>query len=269
MKRLNVITVLAISMFATTLFAQGAYVNINAGYGVAMGSQNIAGFNNSTSGNNSFSVEQVNISLGKGLNVGGAFGYMFNKNIGAELGLSYLIGGKSKVKDEYIGGTTDFSISARMFRINPTVVIASGLDKINPYAKFGFILGSGSARVEYKDNDDGDIEIFKMKMNGGFAFGVNSSIGALFNLSDKMSFFGEINMVNMSYAPTKGIVTEASYNGADLLPDMTTNEKETEYVKTYTQNSNNPPSDSEPDKQLKEKLPFGSLGINFGLKISF
>ena len=64
-----------------------------------------------------------------------------------------------------MGGTTDYSISSRMLRINPTLVIASGLEKINPYAKFGFIIGSGAARVEYKDNDEGDIEIMKMKMN--------------------------------------------------------------------------------------------------------
>ena len=269
MKKLNVIIATGISLFANSLCAQEAYVNINAGYGFAMGSQNFPGFNNSTSGNNSFTNEQVNVSLGKGLNVGGAFGYMFNKNIGAELGLSYLIGAKTKAKDEYMGGTTDYSISSRMLRINPTLVIASGLEKINPYAKFGFIIGSGAARVEYKDNDEGDIEIMKMKMNGGLAFGVSSSVGALFSLSDKMSFFGEITMVNMSYATTKGMITEASYNGADLLPDMTTNEKETEYVKSYTRDFNNQPSDAEPSTELREKLPFGSLGINFGLKISF
>jgi hypothetical protein len=257
-------------LFANNLFAQGAYVNINAGYGLSMSSQNLYFFDfyNSTSGSNSYTEEQVNVSLGKGLNVGGAFGYMFNKNIGAELGISYLLGGKSKAKDTYIGGTTDYTLSSKMLRINPTLVIASGFEKINPYAKFGLVLGSGSIMYEYNDNEDGDIYVMKMKLNGGIAFGLSSGIGATFDLNDKMSFFGELNMVNLSYAPTKGKVTEATYNGVDGLPDMTTSDKEIEFVDSYTHNDDNPPADSQPRKALKQKLPFGSFGVNIGLRIN-
>ena len=268
MKNLKLIMVFAISLFANNLFAQGAYVNINAGYGLSMGSQNLDDFYNYTSGSNSSTSERVNVSLGKGLNVGGAFGYMFNKNIGAELGISYLLGGKSNATDEYTGRKIDYTLSAKMLRINPSLVIASGLDGINPYAKFGLVIGSGSIMYEYNDNYDGNIEIMKTKLNGGLAFGLNAGVGALFNLNDKMTFFGEINMVNMSYAPTKGEVTEATYNGADELPDMTTSEKETEFVDSYTSSWSNPPADSQPSKELKQKLPFGSFGINFGLRIS-
>ncbi len=269
MKKLKLIMVFAISLFANNLFAQGSYVNINAGYGLSMSSQNLPGFNNSTRGIHSSIDERVNVSLGKGLNVGGAFGYMFNKNIGAELGISYLLGGKTNTKHEDSGSKTDYTVSAKMLRINPSIVIASGLDGINPYAKFGFIIGSGSIMSEENENGGGDITIRKMKLNGGLAFGLNAGVGALFTLNDKMAFFGEINMVNMSYAPTKGEVTEATKNGADVLPGMTTREKETEFVDSYTDNGNNPPADSQPRKELKQKLPFGSFGINFGLRIGF
>ena len=271
MKFLKLVMIAAISLFAINLSAQETYININAGYGLGMSSQNLYYFDfyNYTSGSNSSTSEQVNVSLGKGLNVGGTFGFMFNKNIGAELGVSYLLGSKSNANDEYRGGKTDYTISAKMLRINPSIVIASGLDGINPYAKFGVIIGSGTVIYEYNDNDDGDIGIFKMKLNGGLAFGLNAGVGALFNLNDKMAFFGEINMVNMSYAPSKGEVTEATYNGTDALSDMTTSEKEIEFVDSYTYSSSNPPADSQPSKQLKQKLPFGSFGINFGLRIGF
>ena len=73
----------------------------------------------------------------------------------------------------------------------------------------------------------------------------------------------------MSYAPTKGETTLATYNGIDELSTMTTNEKETEFVDSYTYNSASPTSDSQPDTDLKIRLPFGSFGINVGLKISF
>ena len=267
--------VFAISMFANNLYSQGAYVNINAGYGLSMSSQNLNNFYNSTDVLNSRTDEQVNLSLGKGLNIGGALGYMFNKNIGVELGLSYLLGGKSKAQDLYDGntplgtptvGTTDYTLSSNMLRINPTLVIASGFEKINPYAKFGFVIGSGSIMSEYIDNDGTDIEIRKEKFNGGLAFGLNAGVGALFNMSEKMSFFGELNMVNLSYAPTKGELTEATFNGADELPTMTTRERETVFVSSYNRNA--PRSDSQPRQELEQKFPFGSFGVNIGLRFS-
>jgi len=271
LKLLSLIIAFTCILCVNNLFGQGAYVNINAGYGLNMSSQNLYYFDfyNSTSGSNSYTYEQVNVSLGKGLNLGGAFGYMFNENIGVELGISYLLGGKSKAKNTYIGGTTDYTLSSKMLRINPSLVIASGFEKINPYAKFGLVIGSGSIMCEYNDNDDGDILVMKMKLNGGIALGLSSGIGAMFNLSDNMSFFGELNMVNLSYAPTKGEVTEATYNGVDELPDLTTSEKEIEFVDSYTYNSSNPPADSQPSKELKQKLPFGSFGVNIGLRINF
>lgn len=263
--------VFAISLLSNTIFAQGTYVNINAGYGLSMSSQNLYFFDfyNFTSGTNSYTVEQVNVSLGKGLNIGGAFGYMFNKNIGAELGVSYLLGGKSKAKDTYTGSTSDYTLSSKMLRINPTLVIASGFEKINAYAKFGLVIGSGSIMYEYNDSDDGDIEVRKIKFNGGIAFGLSSGVGAMFNLSDKMLFYGELNMINLSYAPTKGEVTESTYNGSDELINLTTREKEIEFVDSYTYSLSNPQIDSQPSKELKQKLPFGSFGFNIGLRINF
>lgn len=154
-----------------------------------------------------------------------------------------------------------------MLRINPSIVIAAGFKKINPYAKFGLVIGSGSIMYEYNDNNNGNLTVRKAKLNGGIALGLSSGIGVLFTLNDKMSFFSELNMVNLSYAPTKGKLTVATDNGADELPGMTTRERETVYVNSYTESSSNPPS--EPRKELKQKMPFGSLGLNFGLKINF
>ncbi len=125
------ILIFVITLTANNLSAQGLYVNANVGYGFMMSSQNLSvlGFYNYSSGSNSETYEQVNVSLGKGVNVGAAFGYMFNNHLGAELGVSYLIGGKSNAKDTYMGGTTDYEIYSKMLRINPSLVIASGFEK--------------------------------------------------------------------------------------------------------------------------------------------
>jgi len=256
------------TLFANNLYGQGAYFNINAGYGLMMSSGNLPYFYSETRSGNSNTLKQVNLSLGKGVNFGGAFGYMFNKNIGAELGVSYLLGGKSKSQFIYQGGKTDYTLSAKMLRINPSIVVESGLNGINPYAKIGLIIGTGSVTHETMDNGGGDILRVLVKMNGGIAIGGNAGFGVLFDISKRISFISEINMTNLSYAPTKGKVTKATYNGMDVLSDMTTSEKEIEFVDSYTE-SNTPPPDSQPSKDLKSKLPFGSIGINLGMRFSF
>ncbi len=260
--------IVVIGLMAQTLSAQGAYINLNLGYSFGSSTQNVSGFYNQTRQGAFTTNEQVNVSFGKGINIGGAFGYMFNKNVGAELGISYLIGGKSTTRDIYNNGTTDYTFSSNMVRFNPSLVIAAGFDNINPYAKFGMVIGTGSIIYEYNDNDDGDVWLQTTKYNGGLALGLSAGVGVLFNINDMLSFFGELNMINLSYAPTKGEVTEATFNGADKLSSMTTKDRQIVFVDAYTTEQGNPSPDSEPNKQLLEKFPFGSIGINIGLRIN-
>lgn len=266
-KILGVAFVLSLSV--TSVFSQGAYVNVNAGYNFQMGSSEVVGLYNYSENSNRETEEQIHTSLGKGLNFGAAFGYMFTENIGAELGASYLLGSKTKASDTYSNGsTTDYEISANMLRINPSIVIAAGGEKLKPYAKVGVVFGFGSVKYNMTDKDAGDTEIMTMKLNGGVAIGLTSSLGATFDLSDKLALFGELNMINLSYAPTKGEMTEYTYNGADELSSLTTSEKEIEFVDSVTYDYNNPSSSSEPNKVLKERLPFGSLGLNVGVRFN-
>lgn len=246
-----------------------AYFNFNAGYGLKMSSQNIYNFYNYTGVSNSSTYEQVNISLGEGFNLGSAFGYMLNKNFGLELGVSYLLGGKSKAKDSYYGVTTDYTISSNFLRIIPSMGITTSFEKLNPFTKFGLVIGSGSIKVETDKNDAGNKTVSKTKYNGDLAFGLNAALGILYNLSNNLSFFSEINMINLSYGPSKAEITEATYNGNDLLKYMTTSEKEIEYVNSYTYSSTNPTPDTQPSEELKRKYPFGSFGLNIGLRINF
>jgi opacity protein-like surface antigen len=267
---LGLILVFAIGLVANQVHSQGAYVNVNLGYGMKTSCSNLEEFYNYTSSSGTSTSEQVNVSLGKGFNVGGTFGNMFNKNVGAELGINYLLGGKTEAKDTYSDGTSTSTISAKMLRFMPSLVIASGLEKVNPYARFGLVIGTGSIKNEVDgNNEDGDVYMHEWKYSGGVAFGLNAGVGAIFNLSDNMGLFAELNMINLSYAPTKGELKEATYNGIDRLPDLTTSVKEIEFVDSYTYSSSNPPSDSQPDQELKVKAPFGSFGINFGLRIGF
>ncbi|MCX6226595.1 MAG: outer membrane beta-barrel protein, partial [Bacteroidia bacterium] len=237
------IMVLAASLLSNRTYSQGIYAKINAGYGLNMGSQRINYFNftNFSIDTVSSTKEQVNTSLGKGFVVEGAVGYMFNKNIGAEIGISYLLGAKTKTNQVLYGTLRNNSLSANMLRLNPSLVISCGFDKINPYARFGLIVGFGKIRYEDDYTSSGGIVVSeKMEFNGGIAWGLTAGAGASFNISKMLALFGEINMVNLSYAPTHGKLTESTFHGTDRLPNLTKNEKEVDFVDSYTTNLNYP-----------------------------
>ena len=224
--------------------------------------------------------EQVAFSLGKGVNLGATVGYMFNEHIGAELGLSYLIGGEtassyssSEISPFYSETVSIETLtSSKMLRIIPSLVLSAGGEKIKPYVKFGLVFGKGSVTEEtsYQDNSNGfsvsNSEI--VKLSGGTALGLSSALGANISLSDNMCFFGELQMINMSYAPKTGELIESKVNGVNVLPTLTTAEIQTDFVDSYTSDNNNY-TPYLPSQELKQRLPFGSFGINVGLKISF
>jgi hypothetical protein len=267
-KNYVVIFAMAIAMgwFANNLSAQSAYVTVNAGYGMRAGS--FSGGNNTENADNTGSAEVVNISLGKGLNFGGSFGYMFNKNIGAELGVSYLLGGKSETTDEYYSSPTEKitwedEVHSNMIRFSPTFILASGMEKINPYAKFGLTVGVGSfTENSNRNSTNGDHTERTWKNNGGVAVGYTASIGANYPLNEKMSLFGELTLIDLNYAPKKGEMTKYTDNGTDMLGTLDVNDKEVEYVDSYSYDNNTSSNPDEPEKHLKWKLPFSSMGFN-------
>ena len=271
-KSLLLILLLSLGLlFIQSTQAQSYYIAVNAGYNHPFSTQNIyiddldVWFANSTTGNNSRTEESVFVSLGRGASFSGAFGIMFSDYVGLELAASHLLGFRTKAENTWNGGGATQKIGSRMFRFIPSVVITPGLENVNPYAKFGLVFGVGCAIYEYDEMDDGDQLYIKAKLNGGLAIGLNSAVGVMFDLTDAIKMFVELNMINMSYAPKKGEVIEATYNGVDQLPDMTTREREIEFVKEYTRSYEYSPPDSEPQEVLKYKLPFGSFGARVGV----
>jgi len=284
MKKVNLIAkkvalLMFISLFSIAAYSQ-FYINVGGGYNLGIANQSL--LNNDESTNNITKIENVKVSLGKGLNFGLNLGYMFNSNIGIDLQCSYLLGDEttSESKDNYTFLNINFydyekiSIKSQMFRVNPSIIIASGFDKLDPYAKFGVIFGFGSINLnyldeEYENNQLEDKEVVKWKMDGGMAFGISSALGLMYHISDLISVYGELDLVGMSYAPIKGVMTEYTVNGADKLPNLTTDDKEIDFVDDITYDYNNPPSSAEPSKELKNYLPYSSIGLNIGVRFSF
>lgn len=270
-QRISYLFIFFAALTSNVAISQTKFATLNVGYAIGTSKQNTSflEYENVNFGNNSATFNEAKFSLGGGLNLGGTFGFMFNKNLGFDLGLSYLLGSKSTAKRTSVGRTVDYTLSSNFLRFSPNLILATEMGKIKPYAKFGIVLGMGSVNYENNDNNNGNVDYYKIKMNGGLSIGINSSVGINYDLNDKISLFSEVNSINMAYAPKKGEIVKATNNGADYLSTLTTNEKEIEFVDSYTFLSGNPQPDSQPYTELKQRLPFGSIGLNFGVKFKF
>ncbi|MFZ4797712.1 MAG: outer membrane beta-barrel protein [Bacteroidia bacterium] len=265
------IIALAISLLSINSFAQSLYVKLNAGYNWGIAS-NINGSNSSQTGTVTTN-EKVNISFGKGVNICGAVGYMFNKNIGAELGINYLIGGTTENSIKSSSNSSLNNYSSTLLNFIPAIIITPGFEKINPYAKVGFSLGMATMTVKSENSSTFGSTTSTTNqtslLNGGFAIGLISALGVTYEVNEKMCVFGELNISTLSYSPTKSEITEYKQDGIDRISTLKTRDKVMEYTDSYTTDNSVPTDNNVSRKSTPINIPFSSLGVNIGVKFSF
>ena len=273
----TIVTLFSIFLFlnANSQTDNGFYVSVNSGYNIGTGNANpyssmILGIGNSTQINaTTYEQEYLKINFGTGINAAATLGYMINKNIGFELGVNYLFGGKIKGSGtELSGDYYNAEASAKMIQIKPTIVFRAGFDKINPYAKVGMVVGSGKITNSQNDKNGTNLTSTKLELEGGMPIGFQASIGTIYKLTEKLSLFGELNLISLEYAPEKGRLTESFKNGVDQLPTKSIRDKEIEFVQIIT-DSVAPSNPNEPNQIPKIPFSFSSFGLNIGLQFNF
>ena len=275
--------------------AQQFYMTTNVGFGIPA-NKNIEIFENLTSTSyrdlsgkytRSNTYEKVSFSLGRGLNFGGSVGYMFNDYIGIDVGLNYLWGGKNQTTETNIqsnevpGNVFKYErirvsdYYARMFRVIPSIIITPNFEGLNPYLKFGTVLSFGSFYKELNgtntDNSPGgqNSKSFQKDIySGGIGIGLNLCVGADYDLSEKLSVFGEFNYLGLNYAPNTRETIESTYNGVDNLSRMSTARKKTNFKSEYS-NAGGFANMDEPSTEIKTSYNVSSIGLNLGIKLSF
>jgi outer membrane protein W len=278
MKKLLFATIVTLftlsSLQSTAQMKKGAYVGVYVGYNATAGAANMEGVVNSSNTITGNEYENIKFSFGKGVNAGLSFGYMFNENIGAEFGVQYLIGDKTKYSrtdnSGFFGVTTSGDKSAKMIQIKPTIVLATTIKNITPYAKFGIVIGSGKITSNENTPIGSFLEYAETReLKGGMALGFTAAMGLNFPLSKNLSISGELNMINMQYSPKKGTLVKYTENGVDKLSTLSVSQKEIEFVKKEINNFRTPTVTTSPRKEAAIAMPFGSIGINVGVKYSF
>ena len=261
--------IIAVALWVTTFcFSQKMYVSIKTGYDFQSGTEKIGGNYIQTS-TTSVSFENVYYSLGKGLNIEGAFGYNFQKYLGAELGFSYLKGGNTEFRLSTLVNNQLFTSSGSMLKIIPSLVINSGYSKVNPHAKIGLIIGvNGKTETSLESISSTNKVSTVFLKDSGTAIGFKTSLGVLYSINNKFSLLAEANLTSLSYSPTKGRYTKWEENGVDKLPTINVIDKEFEYSESVSTNGV-VANTNEPRKTFTERLPFSSIGINVGLQYQF
>ncbi len=257
-----VLALLTFNSFAQKNF----YVKLNGGYNMGIVSYN--GRNQNQSGTIT-NYEKVPFSLSSGIQFGGAAGYMFSKFIGAELGVSYLIGNTVSMTDKSNTSSSTENVSSRLLNFTPSLVITPGLEKLNPYAKFGLSLGLASItdKMESTNNNGSSTTTSSQTrvFDGGMAIGFMGTLGLSYKINDKVSLIGELNIASISYSPTKGENTEYKINGVDMLSSMPKSQKNIEFVDSYSQDNNSQSDPNSPSKSIAPSFPFSSVGLNIGV----
>ena len=277
MKKTFLLTCIILVM-AGTINAQKYYarLGVGVGFGLAFYGPSV---DRTINGNTSDVSQMKSGSLGTGLNINLGAGYMFSKYIGADLGFNEFIG--FGVKTKYNLTQTNYTqqyddkYAGKMFQIIPSIVITPGFEKINPYGRFGLIIGISNTNYSYTNNRTGSalkagvttVENYKDKDFGGVALGFATALGVDYHINGKFGLYAEINLNGVNYSPKKGKVVEWTKDGVDQIPISTTKQLQWEYVKSFDNKATIP--DSSPDQLLKETAVMTNVGISIGVKYRF
>lgn len=261
---------------SNTLHAQSNspfYASVNTSYNYGIGAKefdNKAAWFGLANGDNA-ATTLSNLNLGSGFKAGVIVGYDVNPHIAVELGVDYLISNSIQTKQNYTPHYYYNDLKFNMLQLKPTLVLKAGYEKINPYTKIGMVIGNGKITKEEnsKYEDEGNNDIYRnstFEFSGGKPIGFTASIGSTYKINEKITLFGELNMVNLTYAPQKGKYTKYTENGDDKLPTMTNSEKEYEFTDTIPIGSTDA---NQPQKSFNIPFSFSSLGINIGMQYHF
>lgn len=266
---------LALSIFSlSALLAQSNAVKIQIGYGLPLAGQTVGdrSVQDYSGASPTYTRSFTKGSFGSGTQIGVGYARSISGLLSVQLDATYLIGKSYDTYqfDQINSGTHNpsaVSNQANFFQISPQIRAKFGDGKFSPYAAIGPIIGFGKMYEKgYYGDYDSTPYSYELTYSGSASVGAKTTVG-LEMTQGKLGYFAQITMINMNYAPTKGVYTKYILGGQDNLPNMTTNQKEFSYVDSYDQYAQQDPN--QPQKQSKQYLPFSSLSLNFGVMYRF
>ena len=276
--------IIIIFVTSTPLFSQKAYVRFTAGYAFGINKTPLKSYMQSdaffqmgkmpSNDNPMFNiyedaqanlvVEHIRDSYGKGISVSVSGGYLFHKNIGLDLAVSYLLGSEIRSSWNSPSNTVTFNekSSFSSLFLTPSLVIFSDFNKLCPYARLGVSLGlipKIKSESTYSNGIDNFLE--KDELSEGTAVGLTSAVGITYLLTKQISIFGELTYNTSKYKPAVRDIKTLTKNGVEaVVADKQNLKDQVQFVA--------PISFITPEL-LAYSHPLGSLGLNIGIQFNF
>ncbi|HVD96781.1 MAG TPA: hypothetical protein VNB90_01170 [Cytophagaceae bacterium] len=259
------------------------YFNIGVGYNFVSGTGETAQYKEYTNG--SFDVTNVKYSYGKGASLSVALGKMINKNLGFEVKLGYMGGGKNNHTSTYYDTSStgdpyaleqDFSYFANTFFINPQIVLEAPFSQGHAlYSKVGYLVGAGKATLALKEtpnfytipNQVAQSGEFDWAYTGGLVSGSTLSLGIRLKIDNTASFFMEATGNSLHRTFTETHRTKAEKNKQDILNTFSKYNSEIDFVSTASE-----PKQIDynvPRKEPAYRANYSSAGFRIGFQFYF
>ncbi|PSL43470.1 outer membrane protein with beta-barrel domain [Chitinophaga niastensis] len=252
-------------------------------------------------------------SYGQGVRGGLTVGYDINKYMSVEGTFNYFHSQKNLMTNQLttlVGSGKELGHVESHGYVNaidfaPSVVISPGMEKVNPYVRFGVVVPLwGRLYIETEASQLSQPTVLvppgsmihtvisrKEEIKPNITVGFEGALGVSFKVASRFDVFVEAEYRNVPVKSKEKEVTR--YNETNTLVNGSTGatiqvlstrsvdqlsvaEKKTVYVTTLDQNSNTPinqqgtktfyKDDTKPSNDLKSYINIGGLGVNAGLK---
>ena len=136
---------------------------------------------------------------------------------------------------------------------------------MKPYGKFGLVIGLNSQIEETTTASVGLTATGREKLTGSASAGWFGACGIELKAGSETKLFAELSVINQTWAPEKDEWTLTGNNSSGYGVESGT----TLYEDIVSFPVPTSPFFGVPLRALKQKLPFGSVGINIGASFSF
>ena len=273
-----VLTIGLLLFFTDKSSAQESYLQIGGGYGFPTSSTQ-AGENTTFAPNRlPIKTENVDSELGSGFSIMLRAGYMITTNVGADIGLNYLIGNRVNLSRQRLGDETFIMTGqARQARLNPAIVFSTGTQNVlSAYSRVGLVLPLGGVTIiEYNIpsmfSQSGNSEVEVEEIRGRFGIGFSGTLGAQYEIYPRTHIFTEVEAIHLGIRRRSAKTTTFRVDGQDALAGLTTFSRETNFVNELNNLSNNPDlnptiDQDAPYEALTSTTFFNSIGVNIGIR---
>ncbi len=262
--------------------AQEFYTRFGLGYAFPQAGQTMDGTatpyngsasNSTISGTNYTSYDLKKLSFSSGVHGVAAIGYMFNKHVGVETSLDYLLSAKDYTFTYHNINISNIASDVNILQrakncllFTPALVLQSEGKRANLYTRLGIVLPLNTKITQDQvftnlpgtgaiESDD-----FTWEIKNKFALGFSAAAGVRYQLNNRMKLWGEVSFLSLAVYAKEANLTDVSVNGqGGYLSQVPMDQRKVVYSSNFTSTTN------DYYHQPVYSQPFSNVTVNVGV----